>query len=117
MQNNTYLLRDILTAPEQFTILRLLNAIALWAGNDACSSLLLSACQNLLSGSATQKDLSAARTCLLLWQEMNSKLPEAKQNQTLSSRLTRIADKLTRLSTTPPLEYSHKRKKPGVVAG
>ncbi len=34
MQNNTYLLHDILTAPEQLTLLRLLNAIALWAEND-----------------------------------------------------------------------------------
>ncbi len=48
---------------------------------------------------------------------MNSALPKPKQNHALPSRFTRIADKLTRLSTTPPLEYSHKRKKPGVVAG
>ena len=41
MQNKTYLLRGILTEPEQLTLLRLLNAIALWAENDACSSLLL----------------------------------------------------------------------------
>ena len=101
MQNKTYLLRDILSEPEQLTLLRLLNAIALWAENDACSSLLLPACRNLLSGSATQKDLSAARTCLLLWQEMNSALPKPKQDHALSSRLTRIADKLSRLSTTP----------------
>ena len=101
MTEKTYSLRDILTAQEQLTLLRLLNAIALWAENDACSSLRLPACRNLLSGSATQQDLSAARICLLLWQEMNSALPGAKQDHTLSSRLTRIADKLSRLSTTP----------------
>ena len=101
MQNKTYLLRDILTEPEQLTLLRLLNAIALWAENDACSSLLLPACRNLLSGSATQQDLSAAHTCLLLWQQMNSELPEAKQDHALSARLIRIDDKLTRLITTP----------------
>ena len=99
MTEKTYSLRDILTEPEQIIILVLLSTIALWAENDACSSLLLPACQNLLSGSATQKDLSAARSCLLLWQQMNSKLPEAKQNRTLSSRLTRIADKLSHFTT------------------
>ncbi len=100
MQKKTYLLRDILSEPEQLTLLRLLNAIALWVENDACSSLLLPVCRNLLSGSATQKDLSAARTCLLLWQQMNSGLPEVKQDHALSAHLTLIADKLSRLSTT-----------------
>ncbi len=101
MTEKTYSLRDILTEPEQIIILVLLSTIALWAENDACSSLLLPACRNLLSGSATQKDLSAARSCLLLWQQMNSALPKPKQNPDLSSCLTRIADKLTRFPTTP----------------
>ena len=39
-------------------------------------------------------------TVFLLWQQMNSGLPEAKQDHALSAHLTLIADKLTRLSTT-----------------
>ena len=101
MKEQTYSLRDILTEPEQLTLLRLMNAPDRWLESDVRSSLLLPACSNLISGTVTRKDLTAAHTCLMLWQQMNAQLPPARQDHTLSSRLTVLADKLFDLIAAP----------------
>ena len=52
MQETTYPIHDILTENEQLTVLRLINALNQWLENDDSSSLLVSACSGILSGSS-----------------------------------------------------------------
>ena len=101
MKEQTYDLQDILTETEQLTLLRLMNALDQWLESDVRSSLLVPACRNILSGRVTRKDLAAARTCLMFWQQMHDELPKARQDHALSARIILLTDKLTRFCTTP----------------
>ena len=101
MQETTYPIHDILTENEQLPVLRLINALNQWLENDDSSSLLVSACSGILSGSITRKDLTTALACLMLWQQFHARLPKARQDQALSARIMLIADKLRQLCTTP----------------
>ena len=100
MQETTYPILDILTENEQLTVLRLINALNQWLENDDHNSMLVSACSSILSGSVTRKDLATAHTCLMLWQQFHDRLPKARQDQALASRIMQIADKLQQLCTT-----------------
>ena len=101
MHEKTFSLQDILTENEQLTVLRLINALSQWLENDDRSSMLVSACSSILSGSVTRKDLTTAHACLMFWQQYHDRLPKAKQDHALSARIMLIADKLRQLCISP----------------